>query len=289
MMNKRTFALLFLMALVAWPGLGQRKTSQPPHSTQTVPLPAPAVPDETAPAEPRAVEASSPAGASGFPFQATILIAAVIFLLAAVAFVLQMQRATRAILKAPPRGDDARQDRDRVMKELAVLRNDMRDQIAALRATVEEIPARVQQRVQNVLSPQKPTTPAPAAPARPPETYEPARPIEDPSAQLLTIANQIIQQTPATLEAFQASTRQLSVRVFAWTNPADGALAAFIVEHRGSYYAIPNVIKPARLPQEWFNRSEFGVNDEIQRVVVLPRLRRAGSGYEVAAPGVFAR
>lgn len=168
------------------------------------------------------------------------------------------------------------------------MKNDVREQIASLRAAIEAIPAKVQQRVQN--SPQQhKAPPVSAAPARPYERYETQRPVEDATAQLLTIANQIVQQTPTTLDAFRASTRQLPVRVSAWPTAADGAPVAFIVEHRGACYAIPNVIKPARLPQEWFNRSEFGVNDEIQRVVTLPLLRRSGNDYEVAVPGVFAR
>ena len=87
----------------------------------------------------------------------------------------------------------------------------------------------------------------------------------------------------------KASTRDIAIHVSPWPNAADGAPVAFIVEHGGSCYAVPNVIKPARLPQDWFNRSEFGVNDEIQRIVSLPRLRRRGNDYEVAMPGVFAR
>jgi hypothetical protein len=49
------------------------------------------------------------------------------------------------------------------------------------------------------------------------------------------------------------------------------------------------VVKPARLPKEWFNRDDFGVNDEIRRVIVLPRLKRRGNEFEVEEAGVFAR
>jgi hypothetical protein len=295
MKNKRTVALLIVLALVASVAFAQAKRPRP-EPPPAAPQPAPTATDETtldaAPVDARPVAEGSPAAETSSTAEArdwrlvtTTGVAAVIFLLAVAAFVQQMRRMTATILAALPRGDEGRHDRERLLKELALVRNDMQEQIASLRVAVEGIPARVQQRVQNAPPPHK--TPPP--PARPYEPYDAPRPVEDATAQLLTIANQIVQQTPSTLEAFRASTRQLPVRVSAWPSAADGAPVAFIVEHRDSCYAIPNVIKPARLPQEWFNRSEFGVNDEIQRVVTLPRLRRRGNEYEVTVPGVFAR
>lgn len=299
MTNKRTVALLIVMALVASVALAQAKRPQPDRP-QPAPQPAPTATDGTpldaAPADERPVaepsataeDASSTAEARDWRFLTTILVAAVIFLLAVAAFVLQMKRMAATIMAALPRGDEGRHDRERLVKELAAVKKDVGEQIALLRVAVEGLPAKVQQRVQNA-TPQYKSPPVPAAPTRPYEPYEAPRPVEDATAQLLTIANQIVQQTPTTLDAFRASTRQLPVRVSAWPGAADGAPVAFIVEHRDACYAIPNVIKPARLPQEWFNRSEFGVNDEIQRVVTLPLLRRSGTDYEVAVPGVFAR
>jgi len=112
---------------------------------------------------------------------------------------------------------------------------------------------------------------------------------EDGLAQLLAIANRIVQQSSATLDDFRITTGALTARVAAWPGSADGAPLAFIVEYRGQHYAVPNVVKPARLPKEWFNRSEFGFNDEIRRVVSLPRLRRVGDRYDVQEAGVFGR
>jgi len=111
---------------------------------------------------------------------------------------------------------------------------------------------------------------------------------EDAVGQLLSIANGVLRQsTAATLTEFRAATERLSMRASPWPDDSDGKPVAFIVEHRGSHYAVPNVVKPARLPNEWFNRSAFGFNDDIRHVVSLPRLRRRGDDYEVQEAGVF--
>lgn len=309
MKNKRTSFLLFTAVLIASVAFAQAKRPQPeqptslpqtqvvtkgegevsPPEQHTVSdMPSDAGDTAAAGARPSsATGTASTADAQDWRFLTTIIVAALIFLLAVAAHVLQMASVTRKILAALPRGDEGRHDRDRVLKELAVVKNDTREQIATLRVAVEGIPDKVQQRVQKLLA--KGNSSGSTSSSQQYETSERQRSFEDATPQLLTIANQVIQQTPTTLDAFRASTRQISVRVSAWPNAADGAPVAFIVEHRDSYYAIPNVVKPARLPPEWFNRAEFGVNDEIQRVVELPRLRRRGNEYDVAVPGVFGR
>jgi len=107
--------------------------------------------------------------------------------------------------------------------------------------------------------------------------------------ELLLIANRIVRLSSTSLDEFRATTDSLAVHVSTWPNGVEGIPAAFVAEHRGRCYAVPNVVKPARLPQDWFNRSDFGVNDEIRDVISLPRLRRSGNGYSVEEPGVFKR
>lgn len=324
MMRKRILTLLVVMALAAPMGFAQAKlprsqsqNAAPQHDVQprsTAPVERPAarapeaqVPDTRVPTEtmdltavsqPTAIQ-STPSPAQGdWKPMAIAIVTAVIVLLAVTAAALQMQKMTKKILAALPRNDDGRHDRDRVMKELAVVKNDIRTQIGALKATADEIPTQVERRIQKMLerraleqrAPEPVRAPAnPTAHTRSFETPEPSRTFIDAAAQLLGIANRIVQQTPATLDAFRTSTREFVKQVIPWPNAVDGTPSAFIVDDGESYYAIPNVIKPARLPQEWFNRSEFGVNDEIQRIVSLPRLRRRGNDYEVSVPGVFSR
>lgn len=128
MTSKRTAALLIVMTLVASVAFAQAKRPQP-ERPQATPQPAPqlpptatdeapldtAPPDERPVAEPSsaAEEPSSSGEARDWRFLTTILVAAVIFLLAVAAFVLHMQRMTRTILDALPRGDEGRHDRER--------------------------------------------------------------------------------------------------------------------------------------------------------------------------------
>jgi hypothetical protein len=163
-----------------------------------------------------------------------------------------------------------------------------RRELDALRSAIGRVPAETARQLEPALQKLRDVASAPPARAIQPRREEPAEP-EDGVAQLLAIANRIVQQSSTTLDDFRASAGALARRVAAWPSSADGAPLAFIVEYRGEHYAVPNVIKPARLPKEWFNRSEFGFNDEIQRVVSLPRLRRAGDGYDVQEAGVFGR
>lgn len=170
---------------------------------------------------------------------------------------------------------------------------DFRAELDSLRSTIAKIPAETAQQVTSALQKSRDlggVAPMRTVQARPPaDRYdEPAEPV-DALARLLAIANEIVQQSSTTLDAFRANAGALVAHVAAWPSSADGVPLAFIVEYRGSHYAVPNVVKPTRLPKEWFNRSEFGVNDEIQRVVSLPRLRRHGDGYEVQEAGVFGR
>lgn len=317
-MKSTRFFALFVMTLVASLAVAQFKAqrtgvSQKTPRTGTVAAEAPAIEPpppqtksdvageaavdaapvtENTPAE-RPADAentASPAVERDVWLPTAIGVAALVFLLTVVGFLQQMRRMIDKVLAALPRANEGRLDRDRFLNELAVLKKDTRDQIDSLRDVVEALPGKVQQRVQNAMQQSKPTPAAPTPPPRTYETYEERRPVEDTGAQLLTLANQVVQQTPTTLEAIRASTRQLQVQVSPWPNGGEATPAAFIVEHRTVCYAIPNVVKPARLPQEWFNRSDFGVNDEIQRVVSLPRLqRRGGNDYDVMAPGVFTR
>lgn len=235
------------------------------------------------------------------------VVAAVLMVLAVLAFVLAMRSyekrvvASMAGIKESLAGVKEAVGRDRAREKET--REDLEDLKSQLRSHDESIHAAVRRIFTEM---EQAIARAPAQSRRPHDTGAPAHspsaaPVlrhnnhddlqrgEDHVAQLLSIANRIVQQSSTTLDAFCASTGSFAAHVSVWPNAREGAPVAFIVEHRGTYYAIPNVVKPARLPQEWFNRSEFGVNDEIQRVISLPRLTRRGDQYDVQVPGVFAR
>jgi hypothetical protein len=166
-----------------------------------------------------------------------------------------------------------------------------RGDLDSLRSLIGKIPGETARQVQLVLQerqPEQPRLPGRQAAAALAD-HNPYEEPEDGLAQLLVIANRIVQQSSTTLEAFRTSAGVPATRVVAYPSSGDGMPLAFIVEHRGAHYAVPNVVKPARLPQDWFNRSEFGINDEIQQVFSLPRLLRRGDGYDVQEAGVFGR
>lgn len=226
------------------------------------------------------------------PVIAGTLAAAVLLTCATVGLVLRLRSLERRIAQAVVRFDGVH-EKDREAKQKAKAeasgpsQKDLRDELESLRSLIKRIPGETVRQVQGALEKWS-QEPAHVSPPVDDLDYEPAEP-QDAMAQLLAMANRIVQQGSTTLEAFRASTGALAMRVSAWPSSADGAPLAFIVEHRGAHYAVPNVIKPARLPKEWFNRSDFGVNDEIQRVVSLPSLRRRGDGYDVQQAGVFDR
>ncbi|HWW61821.1 MAG TPA: hypothetical protein VN181_10675, partial [Thermoanaerobaculia bacterium] len=190
----------------------------------------------------------------------------------------------------------SRQDRDaadrekRQREDLALCKTELRNDLEALRAAIAKVPSETGRALGPALLRLREESPAPPRSAPPvAESYPEARGADDGVAQLLVIANRIVQESSTTLESFRARTASLAARVSPWPRGSEGTPVAFVVEHHGSCYAIPNVVKPARLPQDWFNRAEFGVNDEIHRVVSLPRLKRRGDAYDVQEPGVFER
>ncbi|HYH10560.1 MAG TPA: hypothetical protein VEK11_26180 [Thermoanaerobaculia bacterium] len=225
------------------------------------------------------------------------VIAAVLMLLTVAGFVLRIREfngvLAQVITRVEQRGNNDRVPKDRGKRDDGAEVKELRREIQALQTSVRNLPADIERRLRPLLAeapqqqPQRPRTAVP--PVRDyDEPCEEPRVLEDTPAQLLSIANQIVRQS-STLDAFRASTSKLPVRVSPWPEPSDGMPAAFIVEYRGSCYAVPNAVKPARLPQDWFNRSEFGVNDEIHRVESLPRLRRRGDAFDVEERGVFVR
>jgi hypothetical protein len=225
-------------------------------------------------------------------------IAAVLILLGCLAVVLKMRSLESKVDRSLE--NDSRRERDRhgiekaSRDELGRLKDELHAEIDSVRTMIRSLPADTARLVAQAAAqqgpPREPARPAPRAPvlSGPSTDGEPYGAV-DGVAQLLTIANRIVRQSSTTLDAFRASMGSLAANVSGWPSASESTPAAFIVEYRGSCYAIPNVVKPARLPQEWFNRSEFGVNDEIHSVESLPRLRRRGNGYDVQDAGVFVR
>lgn len=215
------------------------------------------------------------------------LSAAVIMLLAVLGFVYRMRKFDETAASLGLKVGEL----DRVLRDVAkredILGGDLRRNVESLKTTLQQLSGdinraftRAQQRgVDN------PSAQPPLRPLR----EEPMPVAEDPVEKLLTIANRIVGQSSTTLEGFRESTGSLPLRISVWPDANESSPLAFIVEHRGSCYVVPNVVKPTCLPHEWFNRSEFGVNDQIQHVVSLPRLRRRGNDYDVQEAGVFSR
>ena len=215
------------------------------------------------------------------------LLAGVMILLATLGLVLRMRILEKNVTASIARHDDAHHKIERALKELAQGKNASHPDIATLHAAVRQIAADIQ-RLISVAS-QSRALRETSEPPRPSSAYREPSAAEDGLPQLLAMANRLVQQGSTTVEAFRASAGALSARVVAWPSMGEATPAAFIVDYHGSCYAIPNVVKPARLPDEWFNRADFGVNDEIERVLSLPRLRRRGNDYDVQDAGVFAR
>jgi hypothetical protein len=227
---------------------------------------------------------------------APIVIAAATIVVAIVLGVFALSRRMKQ-LDARLTGFAPRQDRDRQPKEkdkrdeLAQLKQEMKSGFDALRASIGDIAATARR----IESAQQAARDVPARAIRsmapPPDydAYETPRSAEDSVAVLLQIANRTLQQNPMRLDEFRASAASFAGRISAYAPSGEGVPYAFLVEHRGTLLAVPNTGKPGRLPSDWFNRSDFGFNDEIHRVVSLPRLRERGNDYEVQEPGVFAK
>jgi len=224
------------------------------------------------------------------PAIACAFIAAILIITVTVALARRIQGLERQIGRAVARFDKE-EGRERHAKhkpdDQEQWTRELRRDIESLRSMIGTIPGETARQVRAALSKETATRSVPPPAAG--EPYDEPAETEDVPARLLEIANRIVQQSSITLDAFRASAGSLATNVAAWPGSADGVPLAFIVEHRGAHYAVPNVVKPARLPKEWFNRSDFGVNDEIQRVLSLPRLRRRGDGYDVQELGVFGR
>jgi hypothetical protein len=226
-----------------------------------------------------------------------LAILALTIVLVALAMTLRLRAFERSVNASLRRVNDALQGSGRNHKEkdkrddLVQVKNELQRSIDAVRSAISNIPAEVVRQIPRGRSESPPaySAPAPTRNVVRDERYEELPSAEDGAAQLLALANRIVQQNSTTLEAFRASAGALAARVFAWPRTADGTPTAFIVEHHGTCYAVPNVVKPARLPTEWFNRPDFGVNDEIRRVLELPRLTRRGDDYDVQRAGVFGR
>lgn len=225
------------------------------------------------------------------------LSAAILIVSATLAWTFRMRAMERRIARMLARVDELSEERHRQLRqkwkpeETGQSKKDLRGELDSLRSLIGKIPGETARQVNLVLQerqseqPRLPGREGAAALAGRDRYEEP----EDGLAQLLVIANRIVQQSSTTLEAFRTSVGVSATRVVAYPSSGEGTPLAFIVEHRGAHYAVPNVVKPARLPQDWFNRSEFGINDEIQQVFSLPRLLRRGDRYDVQEAGVFGR
>jgi hypothetical protein len=216
----------------------------------------------------------------------------VTIVLAVLVLTIRMRGSERRVSALVRRVTESLQDRGRTPKEkqkgddLEPLRQELQKSIDALRLAVANLRAEAERRRNAPESRPPQFTSMPAWKSGPKDDgYDDPRTNEDGAAQLLTIANRIVQQGSTSLDTFRGWTGALADHVSAWS--PEGTLAAFIVEHRGTCYVVPNVLKPTRLKSEWFNRSAFGFNDEIRRVISLPRLRRRGDELEVEEQGVF--
>lgn len=227
-----------------------------------------------------------------------LLIAGVLAVCAALAIVLRMRKLEAAVDKMLRRAEPPKHDRERdrgdhaKRDDVVQLRQEVRSGFDSLRSAIDELPAKVARSVSANANAARAQAAAPASSyvASSSSSSSPQqREAEDPVTHLLGVANRVMQNCPATIDEVRASIRIAPVNIAPWRNPGESTPVAFVVEHRGSCYAIPNVIKSARFPQAWFNGGDFGMNDEIQRVVALPRLRRSGDQYEVQEPGVFSK
>jgi hypothetical protein len=223
--------------------------------------------------------------------------AAILIISATLAWTFRMRAMERRIARMLARVEELSEERHRQPRqkwkpdETGQSKKDLRGELDSLRSLIGKIPGETVRQVRLVLperQPEQPRLPAregAGALAGRDRYEEPA----DGLAKLLVIANRIVQQSSTTLEEFRTSAGVSATRVAAYPSSGEGMPLAFIVEHRGAHYAVPNVVKPARLPQDWFNRSEFGINDEIQQIFSLPRLLRRGDRYDVQEAGVFGR
>jgi hypothetical protein len=222
------------------------------------------------------------------------LVAAILITCAFASFIIELRALRKAIGQTNARMESIREELNRPGKqkgrndEQQPSKADLRSDLDSLRSSIGRVPGDTVKQVKVVLEEWSSQLESDRS-WRGPSFNEPRERQEDGLAELLAIANRIVQQSSTTLEAFRQSIGSIASRIVPWTQSADGSPVAFIVEHRGAHYAVPNVVKPARLPKEWFNRSEFGINDEIHRIVSLPRLRPRGNDYEVQEAGVFGR
>lgn len=249
-----------------------------------------------APAAREAAYAPAPAAPSvaAIPWQLTVgsLVNALLIVLVIVGLVLQLRSAERRLVATLRYQDrDAAEREKRQQTDLQHWKTELRKEIESLHAALAQIPADTERLIASKL-PKQQQTPAQAASSRLASAVLDVRDErrgEDGLAQLLVAANRIVQESSMTLETFRERMAGVSSRVLPYGQVVADAPVAFIVEHGGSAYAVPNVVKPTRFPNDWFNRADFGVNDEIRRVVSLPRLRRRGDGFDVVERGVFER
>jgi len=240
--------------------------------------------------------AASPAPAvAPIPWQLTAapLVAALLVMLAIVGLVWQLRGAERQLIQAlGAQNKEATAREKRLRDDLSLCKADLREDIDSLRAALAQIPGDTDRLIAPKLSKQNQhLAPPPASSQQSAGMYDDVyeNSAQDGIAQLLIAANRIVQENSTTLEKFRQRVARVSSRVSSFGPSTGDAPVAFIVEHEGSSYAVPNVVKPARLPNDWFNRGDFGVNDEIRRVVSLPRLRRRGDRYDIEERGVFER
>jgi hypothetical protein len=227
------------------------------------------------------------------------LVPAVLAILAVAAFAFQIRGFERKAAATLLRLDGLRQDLERgkdkgKREDLQQLKNELRGDITALKSLIGNIPRNTAQLIADTSSRSYERTATPP-PSRAPiavrayQSYEETQEPEDGVSVLLQLANRIARNGSISLETARESANALGASVSPWSVPGDGGTTAFIVDYRGSSYVVPNVVKPARLRKEWFNRSDFGVNDEIQAIRSLPRLRRRGDDFDVLDAGEFTR
>jgi hypothetical protein len=207
-----------------------------------------------------------------------LIIAAVLFLFGAMAIGLRMRALQSAVTAALRKEKEKRDNLAPLTREIESLRSAVGDIARLLQQMRAEWSAAVAAMAAGRdIQPLRARTPALPEPA------------EVGVERLVELANGVVQDSPTTIDAVRAKASVIRVKVSAWPNASSSQPVAFIIEHQGAYYGVPNIAKPKRLPQEWFNSAEFAVNDEIQRIVSLPRLMRRGNDYDVQERGVFAK
>lgn len=220
---------------------------------------------------------------------AVVLVAAVLFVLAILGFVIQARKSEARVLAALSRVESTLRDRANAN---VPSRNDLDSVRAALAQNIVDAESRLTGIVQKSQSRERSNQPPAYVPSKPPtvDRYEEEpQSVQDVVGRLTEIANQILQQSPAPIDVIRSKTNHLPIQIHPPSSSGGDQQGYVVAQHAGNYYALPNAVKPTRVPDAWFNRSDFGFNDEIQRVMSLPRLTRRGNDYVVDEPGVFAK